>query len=118
MDDLKLSTMIGNALGTGAAVAVLLLLIARIAKGVVERWIASLDALKTEIADHTKRDLDSHRQLGDRVATGQAELRESVVRLDAKFDSALDWLGDRTPVTDPGRDTAPHRRRRREPPNE
>lgn len=92
MDEQKLATMLGNALGTGAAVAVLLLILWRVLRGIAERWIASLDANTAVLREHTARDLDSHRELGDRVSAGHTELTTTVVRMDAKLDSALNWM--------------------------
>jgi hypothetical protein len=114
MDETKLAAMLGQALGTGAAVAVLLLILWRVLKGIAERWIASLDANTRAIAEHTTRDIDSHRELGNRMTASQAELSEKVVRVEVKLDSALSWLDrDRTPSeVERERETAPHRRRR------
>lgn len=81
MDETKLAAMIGNALGTGAAVAVLLLILWRVLRGIVERWIVTLDRVATEVREHTKADLEHH-----------AEVKTSIVRLETKFDSQRDWI--------------------------
>lgn len=80
MEELKLSTALGNALGTGTAVAVVLLILWKVLARIVERWIATLDGVSKAVADHTRVDLEHH-----------AEVREAVVRVEAKVDSALDW---------------------------
>lgn len=80
VDELKLSTALGNALGTGTAVAVVLLILWKVLARIVERWITTLDGVSKAVADHTRVDLEHH-----------AEVREAVVRVEAKVDAALDW---------------------------
>jgi hypothetical protein len=88
MDDGKLVSMLGNALGTGTGLAVTLLILWRVIVKIVERWIAALDRIAVAVSEHTKTDLEHH-----------AAVREAVIRLDAKVDAALDWR-ERTPVED------------------
>ena len=88
MEELKLSSAIGNAIGTGAATGVLLLILWKVISKVAERWIASLDGIAKAVNDHTRVDLEHH-----------ASVRETVVRLEAKVDSALDHR-DRTPTSE------------------
>jgi hypothetical protein len=120
MDELKLAQVLAQALGTGVTTAVLLLIIWRVARGIVERFIASLDRVASGLAEHTKEDLASHRELGDRVVAGQvdtravvaaaqADSRAAAVRIETKLDSALDWKR---------RDEDSQRVRRRRPPHD
>lgn len=88
MDDSKLVSMLGNALGTGTGLAVTLLILWRVISRIAERWISALDRIALAVDIHTKSDLAAH-----------AEVRETVIRLDAKIDAALDWR-ERPPVED------------------
>jgi hypothetical protein len=99
MDEIKLAGILANALGTGAATAAVLIILWRVLSRIAERWIAALDSVTKGMAalddsvdkslrEHTATDLAHH-----------ADVKESVVRVEAKLDSALDWL-DRTPVGD------------------
>ncbi len=102
MEETKLIQVLGGALGGGALAGALLLIVYRITSRVVERMIAGLDRVAAAVDAHTKVDLEHH-----------AEVRESVIRLEAKFDSARDWLehiNERTPTDAPARRnrTNPH----------
>lgn len=101
MDETKIVQVLGGAVGGGALAGALLLILYRMTSRIVERMIAALDRVALSVDEHTKTDLAHH-----------AEVKESVVRLEAKFDSARNWLEaerDRTP-TGPGRRnrTNPH----------
>lgn len=101
MDDGKLIGMLGSALGTGTGLAVVLLILWRLLMRVAERWIAALDRIASSVDNHTKVDLEHH-----------ADVKEAVIRLDAKVDAALDWR-ERTPV-----EPFPAQPQRREPASE
>ena len=51
----------------------------------VDRQVATVDRLAASVNDHTAKDLAHH-----------AEVKQSIVRLEAKVDAALDWR-ERTP---------------------
>ena len=77
MDDGKLVSALGSALGTGTGLAVTMLILWRVISRIAERWIAALD----------------------RIAASVDGVKEAVIRLDAKVDAALVWR-ERTPVED------------------
>lgn len=101
MEETKLIQVLGGALGGGALAGALLLILYRITSRVVERMIAALDRVAVEVREHTAKDLEHHR-----------DVKETIVRLDAKFDSARDWLErlqERTPTEPTRRNrTSPH----------
>lgn len=97
MDETKLIQVLGGALGGGALAGALLLIVYRMTSRVVERMIAALDRVAVEVRDHTKADLEHH-----------AEVKESVVRLEVKFDSARDWMERIAGEESTRRRTSPH----------
>jgi hypothetical protein len=80
VDDGKLASMLGNALGTGTGLAVTLLILWRVLSRMAERWIAALDRIADRVDAHTKVDVEHHQQV-----------KESVVRVEAKVDAAMAW---------------------------
>ena len=78
--DLKLSTILGQALGGGALAGALLLILYKMSSRIVERLIASIDRIAAKVDDGAKRD---------------AEVKEAVVRVEAKLDTAIDLRGPR-----------------------
>jgi hypothetical protein len=68
----------------------------------VDRHIATVDRIAALVDEHTAKDL-----------AAQAEVKQAVVRLEAKLDATLDWR-ERTPVGDePGFSDRPASERRR-----
>lgn len=80
MDEVKIANILGNALGTGAATAVVLIILWKVLAAIAERWIKALDNVTATLTDHTTKDLAHH-----------AEVKEAVVRVDAKLDAALEF---------------------------
>jgi len=60
-----------------------------------DRQVAAIDRIAATVNDHTARDI-----------AAQAEVKQAVVRVEAKVDAALDWQ-ERTPVGDVGDDRPP-----------
>lgn len=54
---------------------------------VTDRQIAAIDRIAAQVSDHTARDI-----------AAQAEVKEAVVRLEAKVDTVLDWQERTTPA--------------------
>jgi len=55
-----------------------------------DRHVAAIDRINATVNDHTTRDI-----------AAQAEVKQAVVRVEAKFDTALGWIDrERTPVGD------------------
>jgi hypothetical protein len=75
MDDTKLIQMIGSALGGGAIAGALLLILYRVTSRIVDRFIAAID----------------------RIAASVAEVRETMVRVEAKLDFERDSR-ERAPI--------------------
>jgi hypothetical protein len=98
MDELKLSQILGNALGTGTAVAAVLLILWRVLSRVADRYLVALDNVSKGLADHTRTDLAHHAEVRESIIANHAGLREAVVRVETKLDSALDWRERTTPV--------------------
>lgn len=109
-DDASLIRLLGSVGGVGAIVGVLLLVIYRITSRIVERMIAAIDRVATNVAT-----------LDEREAARHANVREDLVKLDAKVSSALNWnnrersdridRGENTPTGIP-REPHPHERTR------
>lgn len=76
---------LSSAPGGVVLAAALVFVLYKVLSKVADRYIAALDRLSTAVTEHTAIDLKHH-----------AEVRESVVRLETKVDSAIDWR-DRTP---------------------
>lgn len=92
MDETLLKAL-GSAVGGGVVSGALLLILYKVGARIVERLIAAIDRIATSVDAHTKIDLEHH-----------AEVREAVVRLEAKFDARHDSesfrrvdLDERTP---------------------
>lgn len=82
----ELLKALGSAVGGGVVSGALLLILYRVGSRIVERLIAAIDRLATQVTDHTKVDLQHH-----------ADVREAIVRVEAKVDAVLDER-ERTPV--------------------
>lgn len=91
MDETAIIKALGSAPGGVALAAVLVLVLYKVLSKASDRYIAALDrvaagqgdlkdALKDALKEHTATDLEHH-----------GEVREAVVRLETKVDSALDW---------------------------
>ncbi len=72
--------------GSGVA-GVALFILARVVTRVIDRLIAAVDRIAVKVDDHTAADLASH-----------ADLREAIVRIDAKMDGAANERDRMTPV--------------------
>lgn len=59
--------------GLGAALLYLIYLVG-------SRMVAAIDRVAAKVDDHTTKDVESH-----------ADMREAIVRLDAKVDASFDW---------------------------
>ncbi len=75
MDDTKLIQMLGSAIGGGAIAGALLLILYRVTSRIVERFIAAID----------------------RIAANVTEVREAIMRLEAKIDAERD-ARERSPI--------------------
>lgn len=89
MDENKLISVIGNAVGGGVVAGALILVLWRVFSRIADRFIASFDRFAAALAEHTEKDLEHH-----------ATVQSAVVRVEAKVDAALDWH-ERTPVETP-----------------
>jgi hypothetical protein len=89
MDEAKLIQMLGSAVGGGAMAGALLLILYRMTSRIVERVIAAIDRIAASVDKHTATDLAHH-----------AEVKEAVVRVEAKLDAERD-ARDRTPTSFP-----------------
>jgi len=101
----ELVKALGSAVGGGVVSGALLLILYKVGSRIVERLIAAIDRLATNVDNHTAVDLAHH-----------ADVREAVVRVEAKVDAVLDQR-ERTPV-DPipiprPRDETPSQRARK-----
>ena len=79
MDESKLIQALGSALGGGVVSGALLLILYKVFSRIAERMIAAIDRIAANVTEHTTKDLEHH-----------AEVREAVVRVETKLDSALD----------------------------
>jgi len=75
-DDTKLIQMLGSAIGGGAIAGALLLILYRVTSRIVERFIAAID----------------------RIAANVTDVREAIVRIEAKIDAERD-ARERAPIT-------------------
>jgi hypothetical protein len=91
MDELHMSTILGQALGTGTAVAAVLLILWKVLSKIADRFIAALDNVAAGLREHTSKDLASHAELGQHILTGHVEVKEAIIRVEAKLDAVRDW---------------------------
>ena len=85
-------------LGTGGIASAVLLILARVVMKVADRMIASIDKIGERIESHSRADLESHGEFGERLS-----------RLEGKLDESLNWTRS-TPVEEmPARANTPAR---------